>query len=268
MGYYERWFRRGYEHRWGHDTGTHGADRQVPRPGAGLRPRRVHRRRRRSTTSRPWVVREHHLDAPRAAALRHGQVRRRSATRWTASWSPPASRLAVGDTSRQRIRYDSGLTLWVNWRPEPWRSAGSKGAAKSARRFSFEFRTSCFGFSAAMGLPGPGAGNGGLARPCVTGRSPITPSAPSTSSPTRAPGSTMPYLQGGQGHRAAPALVQIPGRQPRPGHLRMDRQRHPGRRLPLLRPRREPARRGQPETSCSSRTTACPNRPASGAPAR
>ena len=28
--------------------------------------------------------------------------------------------LAAGDTSRQRIRYDSGLTVWVNWRPEPW----------------------------------------------------------------------------------------------------------------------------------------------------
>jgi hypothetical protein len=29
--------------------------------------------------------------------------------------------LVAGDTSRQRIRYDSGLTLWVNWRKEPWR---------------------------------------------------------------------------------------------------------------------------------------------------
>jgi hypothetical protein len=28
--------------------------------------------------------------------------------------------LVVGDTTRQRIRYDSGLTLWVNWRAEPW----------------------------------------------------------------------------------------------------------------------------------------------------
>ena len=28
--------------------------------------------------------------------------------------------LVAGDTTRQRIRYDSDLTVWVNWRAEPW----------------------------------------------------------------------------------------------------------------------------------------------------
>lgn len=32
--------------------------------------------------------------------------------------------MALGDTTRQRIRYDSGLTLWVNWRAEPWQVEG------------------------------------------------------------------------------------------------------------------------------------------------
>jgi hypothetical protein len=34
--------------------------------------------------------------------------------------------VAAGETRRQRIRYDSGLTLWVNWRPEVWEVEGHR----------------------------------------------------------------------------------------------------------------------------------------------
>ena len=71
MGYYERWFRRattiaGARHR------QHGADRQVPRPGAGLRPRRL--RRRRPGGQRPVGRQRASPDAPGAAALRHREA--------------------------------------------------------------------------------------------------------------------------------------------------------------------------------------------------
>ena len=121
MGYYERWFRRGYDHRWGDDTGTHGADRQVPSPGTGLRPRWLYRGG--PGDNLPWVIREHHLMHPGPATLRHrpaDEIRYEVEGRFvTASVA-----LVAGDTSRQRIRYDSGLQLWVNWRDEPWQVEG------------------------------------------------------------------------------------------------------------------------------------------------
>ena len=39
-------------------------------------------------------------------------------------WVTASAALVAGDTSRQRIRYESGLTLWVNWRAEPWQIEG------------------------------------------------------------------------------------------------------------------------------------------------
>ena len=121
MGYYERWFRRGYGHRWGRDTGSM---EQIDKYRAqelayghagfvgGAQVDNIQ-----------WVLREHHLMHPvqrlygaaKATEIRYevdGQMVSASVA------------LAVGDTSRQRIRYDSGLTLWVNWRPEPWHVEG------------------------------------------------------------------------------------------------------------------------------------------------
>ena len=37
---------------------------------------------------------------------------------------PAGVALVAGERGRQRIRYDSGLTLWVNWLPEPWKVEG------------------------------------------------------------------------------------------------------------------------------------------------
>jgi hypothetical protein len=117
MGYYERWFRRGYDHRWGEDTGTveqidQYRAQELAYGHAGFVGAA-------QVDNIPWVVREHHLMHPvqrlygmaRPVEIRYeveGQFVTASAA------------LIAGDTSRQRIRYDSGLGLWVNWRAEPW----------------------------------------------------------------------------------------------------------------------------------------------------
>lgn len=117
MGYYERWFRRGYDHSWGEDTGSmeqidkYRAQELAYGHAGFIGAAQV--------DNVPWVVREHHLLHPvqrlygtaQPTEIRYeldGQLVTASAA------------LVAGDTARQRIRYDSGLTLWVNWRAEPW----------------------------------------------------------------------------------------------------------------------------------------------------
>ncbi|MHB8903372.1 MAG: DUF5696 domain-containing protein, partial [Thermoguttaceae bacterium] len=121
MGYYERWFRRGYDHRWGEDTGSmeqidkYRAQELAYGHAGFIGAAQV--------DNLPWVIREHHLVHPvqrlygtsRPVEIRYevdGQFVTASAA------------LAAGDTSRQRIRYESGLSLWVNWRAEPWQVEG------------------------------------------------------------------------------------------------------------------------------------------------
>ncbi len=121
MGYYERWFRRGYQHRWGRDTGSmeqidkYRAQELAYGHAGFIGSAQV--------DNIQWVVREHHLMSPvqklygaaRPTEIRYevdGQMLTASAA------------LVAGDTSRQRIRYTSGLTLWVNWRAEPWSIEG------------------------------------------------------------------------------------------------------------------------------------------------
>lgn len=121
MGYYERWFRRGYQHRLGRDTGSmeqidkYRAQELAYGHAGFVGASQV--------DNVQWVVREHHLMYPvqklygtaRPAEIRYevdGQMLTASAA------------LVVGDTSRQRIRYTNGLTLWVNWRPDPWMVEG------------------------------------------------------------------------------------------------------------------------------------------------
>jgi len=121
MGYYERWFRRGYDHRWGDDTGSmeqidkYRAQELAYGHAGFVGAAQV--------DNVPWVIREHHLMHPvqrlystaRPAEIRYevdGQLVTASAA------------LVAGDTLRQRIRYDSGLRLWVNWRAEPWHVEG------------------------------------------------------------------------------------------------------------------------------------------------
>ena len=121
MGYYERWFRRGYDHRWGDDTGSmeqidkYRAQELAYGHAGFIGAAQV--------DNLPWVIREHHRMHPvqrlygtaRPVEIRYevdGQFVTASAA------------LVAGDTSRQRIRYDSGLRLWVNWRAEPWQVEG------------------------------------------------------------------------------------------------------------------------------------------------
>jgi hypothetical protein len=121
MGYYERWFRRGYEHRWGGDTGTveqidkYRAQELAYGHAGFIGAAQV--------DNIPWVVREHHLMHPvqrlygdsLATEIRY-EVEGRMVGAGVA--------LIAGDTTRQRIRYQSGLTLWVNWRADSWRVQG------------------------------------------------------------------------------------------------------------------------------------------------
>lgn len=118
LGYYERWFRRGYNHRWGHDTGSmeqidkyraqtlaYGHAGFISTP---------------QVWNPQWVLREHHLVHP--VQRLYGTAKPVEILYEVEGQLVPASvALVLGDTWRQRIRYDSGLTLWVNWRAEPWR---------------------------------------------------------------------------------------------------------------------------------------------------
>ncbi len=117
MGYYERWFRSGYQHRLGEETGTmEQIDKyramELAYGHAGfIGSPHVH--------NWQWVVREHHLVHPVQQLYGTGKATEIlydvDGQMVTASVA-----LAIGDTSRQRTGYDNGLTVWVNWRSEPW----------------------------------------------------------------------------------------------------------------------------------------------------
>lgn len=121
MGYYERWFRRGYEHRWGVDTGSieqidkYRAQELAYGHAGFIGAAQV--------DNLPWVIREHHLLHPVQrlyGAARPVEIRYEVAGQFVTA----SAALVAGDTTRQRIRYDSGLQLWVNWRAEPWHVEG------------------------------------------------------------------------------------------------------------------------------------------------
>jgi hypothetical protein len=147
MGYYERWFRGGYGMRWGYDSGTiEQADKyraqELAYGHAGFVGNLA-------TDNIDWVVREHHLMHPVQRLYGTAcptEIRYEVAGRLVTA----SAALAADDTSRQRIRYEpvgdcpnvrwssrneapkmglspshqSGLTLWVNWRAEPWAVEG------------------------------------------------------------------------------------------------------------------------------------------------
>lgn len=117
MGYYEHWYRPGYNLRWGIDAGSMTQidkyrAQELAYGHAGFVGDA-------QTDNIVWVAREHHLMYPvqrlygtaKPVEIRYevdGQMVTASAA------------LAGGNTLRQRIRYDNGLTIWVNWRAEPW----------------------------------------------------------------------------------------------------------------------------------------------------
>lgn len=121
MGYYERWFRRGYEHRWGQDSGSmeqidkYRAQELAYGHAGFIGASQV--------DNIPWVVREHHLVHP--VQRLYGTAKPIEILyEVDGRLVGPSVALAVGETSRQRIAYESGLTLWVNWRAEPWQVNG------------------------------------------------------------------------------------------------------------------------------------------------
>lgn len=121
MGYYQRWFRGGYKLRWGHDVGNmEQVDKYRAQELAYGHAGFVGSE---NIDNLQWVLREHHLMHPVQrlyGASKPVQIQYEVGGRMvTASVA-----LVAGDTSRQRIRYQSGLTLWINWRPEPWQVEG------------------------------------------------------------------------------------------------------------------------------------------------
>jgi len=121
MGYYERWYRRSYDLIWGVDAGSMAQfdkyrAQQVAYGHAGfvggVQAENVQ-----------FIVREHHLTHP--VQRLYGTSKPVEIRYEVAGQMVTASvALAVGDTTRQRIRYQSGLTVWVNWCNEPWAVEG------------------------------------------------------------------------------------------------------------------------------------------------
>lgn len=123
LGYYERWYRRGYSLTYGRDAGSvqqwdkYRAMELAYGHAGFLGHVLVH--------NVQAVAREHHLMHPVQrlyGASKPVEIRYEVEGQWV----PASVALAAGDTTRQRIRYDSGLTLWVNWRAETWGGGSPK----------------------------------------------------------------------------------------------------------------------------------------------
>ena len=117
MGYYERWYRRCYNAIWGIDAGSMAQfDKYRAQEAAYGHAGFIGSRQ---TENVQFIAREHHILHPlqrlygtaKPVEIRY-EVQGQMVTASVA--------LAAGDTSRQRVRYQSGLTVWVNWRNEPW----------------------------------------------------------------------------------------------------------------------------------------------------
>lgn len=121
MGYMERWYRGGYQANYGSDAGSiEQLDKyramEVAYGHAGFIGDRL-------THTVQAVVREHHLMHP--VQRLYGTAKPVAIDYEIAGQFVTASvAVVVGDTTRQRIRYDSGLTVWVNWRAAPWQVEG------------------------------------------------------------------------------------------------------------------------------------------------
>ena len=117
MGYYERWFRRGYQSQWGVDAGSPAQLDQyrameIAYGHAGfLGDKLAHHL--------PSVVREHHLMHPVQklyGTARPTEIRYEVGGEFVTA----GAALLAGETARQRIRYENGLTIWVNGTATTW----------------------------------------------------------------------------------------------------------------------------------------------------
>ncbi len=121
MGYYERWFRRGYGHRWGHDSGSvEQIDKyraqEVAYGHAGFIGNA-------QTNNVQWVAKEHHMMHP-IQRLYGAANPVEIAYALDDDFYPASIALVMARTDRQRIRYDNGLRVWVNWAADDWTVEG------------------------------------------------------------------------------------------------------------------------------------------------
>jgi hypothetical protein len=72
-----------------------------------------------STDNLQWVAKEHHLMHPVQALYGTGKPTE-IAYEIDGQFVPASIALILGEQWRQRITYDTGLRLWVNWAKEPW----------------------------------------------------------------------------------------------------------------------------------------------------
>lgn len=121
MGYYERWFESGYGMRWGQDAGT---------------PEQVDQYRAQElayghagfignaqTANVQWVAKEHHM--MHAVQALYGTAGVTDiGYEIQGQYVSASAALVLGQRTHQRIKYDNGLTLWVNWDSEPWTVEG------------------------------------------------------------------------------------------------------------------------------------------------
>jgi hypothetical protein len=121
MGYYERWFRRGYDHQWGYDTGTvEQIDKyraqEIAYGHAGFIGAA-------QTDNVQWVAKEHHMMHP-IQRLMNAATATSILYEVDGQLVPAGVALVADRRARQRVAYDSGLTVWVNWAEEPWQVEG------------------------------------------------------------------------------------------------------------------------------------------------
>jgi Family of unknown function (DUF5696) len=121
MGYYERWFERGYNHVLGWDTGTleqidkYRAQELAYGHAGWIGASQV--------DNVQWVAKEHNMVHP--IQRLYGAAKPTEVMYEVDGEYVTGSVALVLDARwRQRIRYDSGLTLWVNWGKEPWTVEG------------------------------------------------------------------------------------------------------------------------------------------------
>ncbi|NUQ01941.1 MAG: hypothetical protein HUU35_19010, partial [Armatimonadetes bacterium] len=121
MGYYARWFRQGYNAQWGEDVGNVAhydqyRAQEIAYGHAGFIGSE-------QTFNTQWVAKEHHLMYP--VQRLYGTARVTDIAYEVSGRLVPSSvAAALGETWRQRITYDSGLTVYVNWAKEPWTISG------------------------------------------------------------------------------------------------------------------------------------------------
>jgi hypothetical protein len=121
MGYYERWFEEGYDARYGTTVGTpEDVDKYRAQEMAYGHAGFVGNV---STDNIQWVAKEHHLMYP-VQRLYATAKPTEIAYEIDGRFVPASVALVLSEPWRQRIIYDSGLTLWVNWAKEPWEVEG------------------------------------------------------------------------------------------------------------------------------------------------